>query len=338
MEQPIAIVVLNWNGLEVTLDCLEALKEQTYTNLEIHLVDNGSMVSEKEALRGHVTKADNIVFYDNPKNLGFAKGVNQVLKKLVKSGKFEFVALLNNDTVPDKNWIAALLNAAKNRGLDMVASKQLFYENPQVIDNAGLTLLSTTEVLPIGAREYSKDFEASFECLCPSAGAGLYKLKVFEEVGFFSTKFKTCYEDAELGLRAALAGFKCGFEPNAKVKHRVSYSVNRIKKSDYGITLQYNMLITYFGLMPKRFKIIHGWKAVLRSLMLMALGVLTFRGNLIKSQVFGWQRFLKDKKALKSSEVKLSNQEIEQLHTPILKLYFKYLKQFIFSGKPTVLE
>lgn len=338
MEQPIAIVVLNWNGLEVTLDCLEALKSQTYSNIEIHLVDNGSMVSEKEALRRHVTKANNIVFYDNPKNLGFAKGVNQVLKKLVKSGKFEFVALLNNDTVPDKNWIAALLNAAKTRGLDMVASKQLFHENPQVIDNAGLTLLSTTEILPIGAREYAKNFETPFKCLCPSAGAGLYKLKIFEEVGFFSTKFKTCYEDAELGLRATLAGYICGFEPNAKVKHRVSYSVNRIKKSDYGIVLQYNMLITYFSLMPKKFKFLNGWKALLRSLLLVLLGMLTFRGSLIKSQVLGWQRFLRDKAKLKAPKRNLTPKQISKLHVSFWKYYFKYLKQFIFSVKPTVLE
>ena len=213
VETTIPIVILNWNGLEVTLECLEALKAQSYQNIQIHLVDNGSLESEKKELAQLVKQDPKIGFYNNEKNLGFAKGVNQVLKKLVKQNEFEYVLLLNNDTVPDEDWVEEMLRAAKKHRWDMVASKQLFYETPQVIDNAGLTLLSTTEILPIGAREYAKNFEKPYACLCPSAGAALYKLQVFKEVGFFDTKFKTCYEDAELGLRAALAGFKCGFAP-----------------------------------------------------------------------------------------------------------------------------
>ena len=51
LRQPlIPIVILNWNGLEVTEECLQALKIQTYQNFEIHLVDNGSLNAEKKQL------------------------------------------------------------------------------------------------------------------------------------------------------------------------------------------------------------------------------------------------------------------------------------------------
>lgn len=343
LQQPlIPIVILNWNGLEVTEECLQALEIQTYQKFEIHLVDNGSLKAEKKQIKALVEGNPKIILYDFEENLGFAKGCNKVLRKLIEAKKYQYVALLNNDTVPQENWLFELVQATQKMGWDMVASKQLFYEEPQIIDNAGLTLLVTTEILPIGAREHAKDFEKPFACLCPSAGAGFYKLEIFEKAGLFDPFFKTCYEDAELGLRAALQGYKAGYWPKAKILHRVSYSVNRIKKDDYGKVLQTNMLYAYFANLPFAFRISLGSLALVKSILVGLLGLVTFRFSLLKSQWGGWALFLKfsksRRKKQKERQSNLSFSKIWSLHNSFVGYYFKYLKQFIFSGKPTVLE
>lgn len=343
LQQPlIPIVILNWNGLEVTEECLQALETQSYQKFEIHLVDNGSLKAEKKQIKALVEGNPKIILYDFEENLGFAKGCNKVLRKLIEAKKYQYVALLNNDTVPQENWLFELVQATQKMGWDMVASKQLFYEEPQIIDNAGLTLLVTTEILPIGAREHAKDFEKPFACLCPSAGAGFYKLEIFEKAGLFDPFFKTCYEDAELGLRAALQGFKAGYWPKAKILHRVSYSVNRIKKDDYGKVLQTNMLYAYFANLPFAFRISLGSLALVKSILVGLLGLVTFRFSLLKSQWGGWALFLKfsksRRKKQKERQSNLSFSKIWNLHNSFVGYYFKYLKQFIFSGKPTVLE
>ena len=343
LQQPlIPIVILNWNGLEVTEECLQALETQSYQKFEIHLVDNGSLKAEKKQIKALVEGNPKIILYDFEENLGFAKGCNKVLRKLIDAKKYQYVALLNNDTVPQENWLFELVQATQKMGWDMVASKQLFYEEPQIIDNAGLTLLVTTEILPIGAREHAKDFEKPFACLCPSAGAGFYKLEIFEKAGLFDPFFKTCYEDAELGLRAALQGYKAGYWPKAKILHRVSYSVNRIKKDDYGKVLQTNMLYAYFANLPFAFRISLGSLALVKSILVGLLGLVTFRFSLLKSQWGGWALFLKfsksRRKKQKERQSNLSFSKIWNLHNSFVGYYFKYLKQFIFSGKPTVLE
>jgi len=343
LQQPlIPIIILNWNGIEVTEECLDALAQQSYQNFEIHLVDNGSLKAEKEKLVNLISTNEKVIYYDFKKNHGFAEGCNKVIRELIKSEIYKYVVLLNNDTVPDADWLKELVKASKTRGWDMVASKQLFYEEPQIIDNAGLTLLATTEILPIGAREHAKDYEKPFECLCPSAGAGFYKLEIFKKAGLFDPFFKTCYEDAELGLRAALKGYTCGFWPKAKILHRVSYSVNRIKKDDYGKILQTNMLFAYFGNMPFLFRLLLGNLALIKSILIGLLGIFTFRWSLTKSQWGGWLLFFKYRKTRKQKQksVKptLKTAKIWKLHKSFFGFYLKYLNQFIFSGKPTVLE
>lgn len=341
MKNPIPVVVLNWNGLNVLKPCLESLQAQEFRDFEIYLVDNGSNEKNKMYCKAYAQENANVRFFNFEKNLGFAPAVNNILQLLMDEGKAKYVALLNNDTEVSKNWLGELVDTANSMNLDMVASKQVFFGNPKHIDNLGLDLISTSEIMPVGAREKANSHNSFKFNLCPSAGAGLYSMDVFKKVGLFDTYFKTCYEDADLGLRAALAGFKSGLAHQAVVKHRVSYSVKRIKDDNYGVTLQKNMLFSYFSVMPTSILFVKTPLVFLKTFGIALLAVVTFRFKLLKAQVGGVVAFLQDYKLLKKrrhnrTPAKFGNAMV--LHKSFMAFYLKYLKQFILKNRPTVLE
>lgn len=74
----VTIITLNWNGKKDTIECLESLKQVTYPNYEILLVDNGSTDGSAELFREHYP---GIKIVENEKNLGFTGGCNIGIKK-----------------------------------------------------------------------------------------------------------------------------------------------------------------------------------------------------------------------------------------------------------------
>src|SRR5574337_2064469 len=92
----VSFVVLNWNGLDDTLKCLESIREQTLKSFEIIVVDNGSAEEQKKALR----QIDDIKLIDLPKNTGFTGGQISALKEAAG----DYIALINNDSVIAKDW------------------------------------------------------------------------------------------------------------------------------------------------------------------------------------------------------------------------------------------
>ena len=106
----VSLIIVNWNGKDLVVDCLDALKEQTYSDVEIIVVDNGSDDGSVAILQ----KRNDIKLICLQKNKGFAGGNLEGLK--VATGKH--VALLNNDTIPDKNWLRELVIAMDARCYD----------------------------------------------------------------------------------------------------------------------------------------------------------------------------------------------------------------------------
>jgi len=97
-----SIIVLNWNGLKDTMECIESLENLTYPNYEILLVDNGSTDGSQEAVKERFPE---VVLVQNETNLGFAAGLGQG----IKYASAEYIAFLNNDTVVERRWLDELI-------------------------------------------------------------------------------------------------------------------------------------------------------------------------------------------------------------------------------------
>ncbi len=246
----VSVIVLNWNGFDDTRKCVQSLLHQTGVgDVEIILVDNASEPKEQSLIHEAFDAEPKVRVVMNAENLGFGKAHNQVFRQLRSEGK-QWVACLNNDAVAEPQWLSAMLRRAEREGCSMVTSKMLYAADDSKLDNVGHFMLNTGEIIPKGFGEDAGQYNEPESTLGPCAGACLYDLQCLEKLGYFDDHFFVGYEDAELGLRAWLAGYECFYEPQAIVRHKVSASLNKVRSVDYLASIQAHIFYTWFKLMP----------------------------------------------------------------------------------------
>jgi GT2 family glycosyltransferase len=218
MRISISVVVVNWNRRDLLRCCLASLARQAAADFEVVLVDNGS---EDGSAAMAETEFANTRFplrvIRNPENKGFCAANNQG----IRAAEGEFIALLNNDAEAEPGWLQALRGAFDGRpGVGMAASKILVYEDPRRIDKAGHLIYPDGQNRGRGAGAIDTgQFDSSDETLWPDGCAAMYRKSMLDEIGGFDEDFFAYGDDAELGLRARIAGWKCIYVPRAMVRH-----------------------------------------------------------------------------------------------------------------------
>jgi GT2 family glycosyltransferase len=216
----ISVIVVNWNGLAFLSDCLTSLENQTWDNLEFIIVDNGSTDGSTEIIRSWSERRPNAIPVLLSKNTGFCEGNNHG----IAMAHGEWIALLNNDAIAEPDWIEQLARFRRvTEKIGMVGSKILFAEPPNVIDKAGHLIYWDGQNRGRGTMEADVgQYDLDEEILWPDACAALYHRRVFEETGGFDESFFAYGDDADLGMRARLLGWKAWYAPSAVVHHRHS--------------------------------------------------------------------------------------------------------------------
>jgi GT2 family glycosyltransferase len=191
---------------------------------KIVVVDNGSSDRSLEI----VSKYPDIEVLPLDKNYGFAGGVNAGVKKALESGA-EYIALLNNDAIADKNWLKSLVDVAKsNLKLGIVTSK-ILNSTGEYIDSTGDFYTIWGLPYPRGRREAATNkYDEQTNIFGASGGASLYKAKMLEEIGLFDATFFAYYEDLDISFRAQLAGWKISYAPKAVVYHQIGATSSKI--------------------------------------------------------------------------------------------------------------
>ncbi len=320
----IPIITLNWNGLSDTLECVEALEKQSYQDFMLYLVDNGSEADNVEVLTEKFGNHPKINLILNKENLGFTKGNNVIMRQLLEEGKYEYIALLNNDTAVHEDWLKNLVESAKRNNADVVTSKMINYFNRKVMDNAGHWMLNTAEIIPIGHAEPIENYTEYAENIGACAGAALYSTKMLNEIGVFDEYFETGYEDAEIGLRANILGYKTIFEPTAICNHKVKQSINKIMNFEYILKIQLNILYTYFKLMPWGVILINLPSFLFKYIAIIIIDIVFIRPKFLKVMVYAWYRtFFQE-----WGKIRKSRKAFFKKHKPISS--FKILKKMEF--------
>ena len=134
----VSVVTLNWNGERFLKKLLPLLEKQSYPRgrFEVIVVDN---FSTKDNSREFVKKSfPNAQLIENDHNAGFTGGMNLGMQHT----KGDYIILINNDTQPDKDWLAQLVDCAVRNKAGAVMPKLLFAHRGKgdVINNAGSVL------------------------------------------------------------------------------------------------------------------------------------------------------------------------------------------------------
>lgn len=215
----VAVVVVNWNRSHLLRACLESLCRQADVPFEVILVDNASTddslaMVDREFVRARRLPVRLVV---NSENQGFCAANNQGFSVT----DAEFIALLNNDAEAEPGWLAALLAAFSNRpDVGMAASKILVWEDPRRIDKVGHLIFPDGQNRGRGSGEWDHgQYDRVEETLWPDGCAAMYRHEMITQIGGFDEDFFAYADDAELGLRARIAGWKCLYMPQAVVRH-----------------------------------------------------------------------------------------------------------------------
>ncbi len=319
----IPIITLNWNGLSDTLECMEAVFQQSYQDFLVYLVDNGSKGDDAQILQEKFGTHPKVKLVLNDENLGFTKGNNVIMRQLIQED-FEYIALLNNDAFPHKDWLKNLVESAEQHQAGMVATKMVSYFNPQQLDNVGHKMLNTAEIIPIGHMEPVEDHLEVQENMGACAGAVLYSVSMLRDIGVFDEYFETGYEDAEIGVRANVLGYKTIFEPTAIVQHKISQSVNKIRDYEYVKKIQLNIFYAYFKLMPLGVLLINFPSFLFKYGSVLIIDILFFRWSFLKIMLDSIYTTITSERPT----ILASRRKFMQKHKPISS--FKILKKMDF--------
>jgi GT2 family glycosyltransferase len=218
-------VVVNRDGGEALFEAIHSLRNQSEIDLTLVVVDNASKPEERERLAREAPEARVVTF---SRNLGFAAAANEGIVRT----RAPFVLLVNNDAVLAPDYTARL--AARLELDERLAAVQglVLQKGTSRIDSAGFRWTERGEAVPVlRGEEASRITSVTFEVPGVSATAALFRRDALADVArhghFFDDRFFAYYEDVDLSLRLARAGWRFACDPQAVAWHEGSRTGRR---------------------------------------------------------------------------------------------------------------
>ena len=218
----VSVVIVNWNGLDDTKECLGYLKEQTYKNIEVIVVDNGSSDGSAEYLKNlRDTK-----LVQNPKNLGFTGG--HIAGYQASSG--DYVLLLNNDAIMDKDYIKQAVDTMlEDESIGALGGRAYLWDDDNKLFDRTNDFYAYQNVNSITAEGiFTKhDLGVKQSVNAVSGSCVMVSKSVTEQVGYLHEPFFAYFEESDLFARMKRAGYKIIYQPSLAIWHANAKTTNK---------------------------------------------------------------------------------------------------------------
>jgi GT2 family glycosyltransferase len=252
VSKKIYIVLLNYNGYKDTIACLKSVLKSDYKNYKIVVVDNAStddsinyllswvksekleylFFTQKEYLHPTATNENSIIFILSDKNGGFASGNNLCIRYALLKDDFDYIWLLNNDTVIRNDTLSLLVEYAKTYKTGITGSALFYYHEPSKIQTYGGYIDKV-----LGTGKHITDASAISKLEYIVGASFLIDKKVIDKIGVLSEEYFLYYEDTDYSFEARKNGFKLGVAVDSIVYHKEGGSTgsnkNIMQKSDF---------------------------------------------------------------------------------------------------------
>jgi GT2 family glycosyltransferase len=220
----VSIIVLNWNGRDDTLECLDSVSQIDYANFDVVVVDNGSRDDSVRAIREAFPE---VAVLETGENTGFARGNNVGVRHALKQ-RADYLFLLNNDTIVDPQILNRFMDTLSLISREAIlGAKIYYYSEPNRIWYAGVRWVGEFQYFyHLGenciddGKEFNSVIETAYACGC----ALFVSAAVLEKIGLLDEQFFLTFEETDLCSRARRAGIRSYVVPEAKVWHKVSRS------------------------------------------------------------------------------------------------------------------
>jgi GT2 family glycosyltransferase len=246
MSEPctVGVVLVNWNGAEHTIPCIESLLAGSVAPDRIVVVDNASRDDSAERI---ARRFPEVTLIRNTENLGFTGANNQGIERLIAAG-CAYIWILNNDTTVDRGCLSSLKeHLDAHRDAAACSGKVLYAEPRDLIWFAGATLNAWTLVAThrgVGERDTGR-----YDRIEPTpflSGCCMFvRREALQRLGAFDDRFFAYFEDADWCLRAVEAGLRLDYVPQGVLWHKVSATLDSLKDpGTTGTTSPFGVYIT----------------------------------------------------------------------------------------------
>lgn len=221
----VSIIILNFNGRQFLKDCLDSVLNQSFKDFEIIFVDNGSSDGSEEYVSREYND-ERLKVVSTGKNLGFTGGNNFGLKHC----KCDYIVLLNNDVIVDRNWLSELVNTIekrKNAGLvqSLILTEGIperYYKKNGTINLLGHNIM---EIFQINENGTGEIFLASGASMIFNKTMLISKDTIFPEEYFLYS------EDTYLSFLSKFLG-KDNFHASGSIVHHKGSGTTGKEKSE----------------------------------------------------------------------------------------------------------
>ena len=207
-KEKTVVILVNYNGYSDTIDCINSIRGSSFA-CDIIVVDNNSSGDDIRLIKN---SDKDVMCIQNKDNLGFAGGNNVGIQKALEAG-YEYLIILNNDTVIDRDMISYLVREADSSTISVPA--MFYYDSIDEMWYGGGEINIST-----GNCEH-KQYKTKRKCSFATGCCFCAKREIFEKVGLFDERFFMYFEDVEFSIKIQEKGLTIVYCPEAKLWHKV---------------------------------------------------------------------------------------------------------------------
>jgi GT2 family glycosyltransferase len=218
----LSVIIVSFNVKKLLRDCLKStwreMKRNRELKMEAIVIDNASRDGSARMVRHEFPQ---VILIENKKNLGFARAVNQGIKK----AKGKYLLLLNPDTITKEGALKIMVDFVQTHPLAGVVGGRLFdpdgslqgscYRLPGIRRAIQEWWLGKEGI----SEKYTPKGKEPTEVEAVVGGAFLIPQKVIKKIGLFDERYFIYFEDLDFCRRARRAGFKVYYLPKAQFVH-----------------------------------------------------------------------------------------------------------------------
>lgn len=228
VAQVVHAIVVTWQGAHLLPDCLRALEAEAARlppgTLPITVVDNASTDGTSALLLRDFPQVRRMPLAEN---LGFGRACNAGLRRALDE-RADFALLVNNDVEVEPGFVGELLACARAHPEAGLFTGTLIFRDEELVNSTGLTFDALGRVRDRDFRRPLRELDrpdGPVEGV--SGGVALLRGAMLRQIGGFDPAYFAYYEDADLSLRAARAGWTSWYTSAARARHRGSATLGR---------------------------------------------------------------------------------------------------------------
>ena len=259
MRPRVVVVLVNWNGVTDTLECLASLYSDGYPSLSVVVVDNGSVDDSVLSIRDAYPDA---IVLEAGRNLGFTGGNNVGIRYALDHGA-DYVYLLNNDTTIEARSLEKLAAAAEGCAKAGIVAPVMHYaDRPDEVWFGGSSLDICCGLALHDHSNVPATLDPPVEIPWVTGCAMFIRATVLRELGGFDERYYLYFEDVDLSVRMRKLGYSIVLAPSARIFHKCGQTGNKTKfvTDYYGTRNQLLFVATHSPSTFRRFVLTALWE------------------------------------------------------------------------------